>query len=170
MHNPINAITVTCTSDTCFANQTWGQFRFINSNSNSSQLKKNQFQLRLAKINSNSNFLNPRLRKNYNPIRFNTVLFVLEIMCARSYLIIFNIQRIYLPAYLPTCPPAYMPTHSLTGLVVTVDRAWETSHIYLTATWNINGMIQFVNINNELTVYVERNNASNILFTKSDFN
>ena len=55
----------------------------------------------------------------------------------------------------------------LTGLVLTVDRAWETSHIYLTTIWNINGVVQFVNTNNKCNVYVDRNNASNIRFTKS---
>ena len=58
----------------------------------------------------------------------------------------------------------------LTGLVVTFDRAWETSLIYLSIIWNINGIVQFINTNNKLNVFVDRNNASNTLFTKSDFN
>ena len=49
----------------------------------------------------------------------------------------------------------------------TVDRAWETSHIYLPTIWNINGMVHFINMNNKVNVYVDRNNASNILFKKN---
>ena len=58
---------------------------------------------------------------------------------------------------------------SLTGLVVTVDHAWETSYIYLTTIRNINGMVYVINTNNTLNVRVHRNNASNAsnkLFTK----
>ena len=40
----------------------------------------------------------------------------------------------------------------LTGLVVIVDRAWETSHIYLTTIWNINGMVHFIYTNNKFNV------------------
>ena len=58
----------------------------------------------------------------------------------------------------------------LRGLVVTIDSAWETSHIYLTIIQNINGTVHFINTNNKLNVCVDRNNASNILFAKSDFN
>ena len=58
----------------------------------------------------------------------------------------------------------------LTGLVVTIDRAMEASHIYLTTIWNINGMVHFINTNNTFNVYVDRNNVSNIILTKSDFN
>ena len=36
----------------------------------------------------------------------------------------------------------------LAGLVVAVGRALETSHIYLTAIWNINSMVHFINTNN----------------------
>ena len=60
-----------------------------------------------------------------------------------------------------TCPVA-----PLTGLIITVYRAWETSHINLTTIRNINGMAHFINPNNTFNVYVDRNNASNILFTK----
>ena len=55
-------------------------------------------------------------------------------------------------------------------LVVTVNRAWETSHIYLTTIWSISGVVYFINTNNECNVYVDRTNASTIRFTKSDFN
>ena len=52
---------------------------------------KNLFQFHLVKIYSTSKLSipipTPRLRKNSNPIRFNTVLFVLEIICAQSYFI-----------------------------------------------------------------------------------
>ena len=41
---------------------------------------------------------------------------------------------------------------------------------YLATIWNINGMVHFINTNNIFNAYVERNNESNILFTKSDFN
>ena len=34
------------------------------------------------------------------------------------------------------------------GLFVTIDRAWETSHTYLTTIPNINGMVYFINANN----------------------
>ena len=50
------------------------------------------------------------------------------------------------------------------------DRAWGISHICLTTAWTINGMVRFINTNDELNVYVDRNNATNTLFTKSDFN
>ena len=55
------------------------------------------------------------------------------------------------------------------GLVVTVDSAWETSDIYLTIIWNIISMVHFINTN-KCNVYVDRNKASNILFTNSIFN
>ena len=41
-------------------------------------------------------------------------------------------------------------------LVVTVDCAWETSPIYLTTIWNINGMVHIINMNNIFNVYVEK--------------
>ena len=53
------------------------------------------------------------------------------------------------------------------GLVVTVDHARETSHIYLTTMRNINGMVYFINTNYEFNVYVDRNNASITLLSKS---
>ena len=53
-----------------------------------------------------------------------------------------------------------------TGLVVTVDRAWETSRIYLNTVRTINGMVHFINTNNAFNVYVDRNKASNILLMK----
>ena len=53
------------------AYQAWGQFCFVNSNSQKSipipSCKKS-----IPIINSNSNFLNPRLRKNSNPVCFNS--------------------------------------------------------------------------------------------------
>ena len=57
-----------------------------------------------------------------------------------------------------------------TFFVVTVDRAWETSHIYLTVIRNIIGMVHFIDTNSKFKVYVDRSNASNTFFTKSDFN
>ena len=57
----------------------------------------------------------------------------------------------------------------LTGLVVTVDRARETSHNYLTTMWNINGMVHFINTNNKFNISVDKNNATKIIVTKSDF-
>ena len=35
---------------------------------------------------------------------------------------------------------------------------------------DINGMVYFMNTNNEFNVYVHRNHSSVVLFTKSDFN
>ena len=59
----------------------------------------------------------------------------------------------------------------LTGQVVTVDRVWRTSHIYLTTSLEYQWyMVHFINTNGIFDVYVDRNNESNMLFTKHDFN
>ena len=42
--------------------------------------------------------------------------------------------------------------------------------IYLTTIWNIDGMVHFINTDNTFNLYVDRNNISNIPFTRSDFN
>ena len=46
---------------------------------------------------------------------------------------------------------------------------WKT-HIYLTAILNINGMIYFINTDNEFNVYFDTNNVYIILLTKTYFN
>ena len=58
----------------------------------------------------------------------------------------------------------------LTEQVVTVDHAWETSYIYPAIVWNVIGMVHFINTNDKFNVCVDRDNASKILFTKSNFN
>ena len=85
---PLGQVSLTVLTGYCGV-QTWGKFRFVNFNS--TQFPKKYFKFHLAKINSNSNFLNCRLRKNSNPINFNTVLFVLEIMCAQPHIYIYII-------------------------------------------------------------------------------
>ena len=57
----------------------------------------------------------------------------------------------------------------LTGLVVTVDRAWKMSHIYLTIIWTVVNVVYFINTNNKVHVFVDRNNTSNIYFHKKLF-
>ena len=54
----------------------------------------------------------------------------------------------------------------LTALVVTVDRACETSHLFLIIIWNIIGIVPFISTN-KFNVYIDIDKAYiSILFTK----